>query len=73
MSQAAVGLISKALPTVDNSEDILKIKNLITLFMQTMNVWQPMTLSIIVYGFLILLLLLVIFGRPIREIPLNIV
>ncbi|KAG5206056.1 Exocyst complex component SEC15 [Trichophyton interdigitale] len=37
MSQTAVGLISKALPTVDNSEDILKIKNLITLFMQTMS------------------------------------
>lgn len=38
MCQAAVGVISKALPEVDNAENILKIKNLIALFMQTMNV-----------------------------------
>ena len=38
MCQAAVGLISRALPEVDNAEKLLKIKNLIALFMQTMNV-----------------------------------
>lgn len=38
MCQAAVGVITKALPEVDNAESILKIKNLIALFMQTMNV-----------------------------------
>lgn len=38
MCQAAVGVITKALPQVDNAESILKIKNLIALFMQTMNV-----------------------------------
>lgn len=38
MCQTAVGLISKALHEVDNAESLLKIKNLIALFMQTMNV-----------------------------------
>ena len=38
MCQAAVGVISKALHEVDNAESILKTKNLIALFMQTMNV-----------------------------------
>lgn len=38
MCQNAVSLISKALPEVDNAESLLKIKNLIALFMQTMNV-----------------------------------
>lgn len=38
MCQTAVGLISSALPEVDNAESLLKIKNLIALFMQTMNV-----------------------------------
>lgn len=38
MCQGAVVLISKALPEVDNAESILNIKNLIALFMQTMNV-----------------------------------
>lgn len=38
MCQAAVVLISKALHEVDNAESILNIKNLIALFMQTMNV-----------------------------------
>lgn len=38
MCQAAVAVISKALHEVDNAESILKIKNLIALFMQTMNV-----------------------------------
>lgn len=37
MCQTAVGLISKALYEVDNAESLLKIKNLIALFMQTMN------------------------------------
>lgn len=41
MCQTAVALISKALPEVDNAENILKIKNLIALFMQTMNVGDP--------------------------------
>ncbi|KEY82701.1 exocyst complex component Sec15 [Aspergillus fumigatus] len=40
MCQTAVGLISKALPEVDNAESLLKIKNLIALFMQTMNTWD---------------------------------
>ncbi|KAL5332574.1 exocyst complex subunit Sec15-like-domain-containing protein [Aspergillus crustosus] len=39
MCQTAVGLISKALHEVDNAESLLKIKNLIALFMQTMNSW----------------------------------
>ena len=38
MCQTAVSLISKALHEVDNAENLLKIKNLIALFMQTMNV-----------------------------------
>lgn len=38
MCQAAVGVISKALHEVDNAENILKIKNLIALFIQTMDV-----------------------------------
>jgi hypothetical protein len=38
MCQAAITLISNALPEVDNAESLLKIKNLIALFMQTMNV-----------------------------------
>ncbi|CAI7625699.1 unnamed protein product [Penicillium bialowiezense] len=40
MCQGAVVLISKALPEVDNAESILNIKNLIALFMQTMNSWS---------------------------------
>ncbi|KAJ5246935.1 hypothetical protein N7468_001918 [Penicillium chermesinum] len=40
MCQAAVGVIAKALHEVDNAESILKIKNLIALFMQTMNTWN---------------------------------
>ncbi|KAF9892203.1 hypothetical protein FE257_002609 [Aspergillus nanangensis] len=40
MCQTAVSLISKALPEVDNAENLLKIKNLIALFMQTMNTWE---------------------------------
>lgn len=38
MCQTAVGLMKKALPSVDNAENLLKIKNLIALFMQTMDV-----------------------------------
>ncbi|KAG2417184.1 hypothetical protein HFD88_008402 [Aspergillus terreus] len=40
MCQAAITLISNALPEVDNAESLLKIKNLIALFMQTMNTWE---------------------------------
>ncbi|KAL4899277.1 hypothetical protein BDW74DRAFT_183916 [Aspergillus multicolor] len=40
MCQTAVGLISAALHQVDNAESLLKIKNLIALFMQTMNTWD---------------------------------
>ncbi|RJE26501.1 exocyst complex component Sec15 [Aspergillus sclerotialis] len=40
MCQTAVNLISKALHEVDNAENLLKIKNLIALFMQTMNAWD---------------------------------
>lgn len=33
--------MKKALPSVDNAENLLKIKNLIALFMQTMDVsWR---------------------------------
>lgn len=38
MCQTAVHLISQSLHEVDNAESLLKIKNLIALFMQTMNV-----------------------------------
>ncbi|PYI23314.1 putative exocyst complex component Sec15 [Aspergillus japonicus CBS 114.51] len=40
MCQVAVNLILKALREVDNAESLLKIKNLIALFMQTMNTWD---------------------------------
>ncbi|PYI26572.1 putative exocyst complex component Sec15 [Aspergillus indologenus CBS 114.80] len=40
MCQVAVNLIMKALREVDNAESLLKIKNLIALFMQTMNTWD---------------------------------
>ncbi|GAD99332.1 exocyst complex component Sec15 [Paecilomyces variotii No. 5] len=40
MCHAAVSLISKALHEVDNAESLLKIKNLITLFMQAMDTWN---------------------------------
>ncbi|PYH48300.1 putative exocyst complex component Sec15 [Aspergillus saccharolyticus JOP 1030-1] len=39
MCQGAVNLIQRALREVDNAESLLKIKNLIALFMQTMNTW----------------------------------
>lgn len=38
MCHSAVGLISNALHEVDNAESLLKIKNLVTLFMQAMDV-----------------------------------
>lgn len=58
MCQAAVSLISKALHEVDNAESLLKIKNLIALFMQTMNVGGlsflyfeiPVTMYLTFYG-----------------------
>ncbi|KAL3469387.1 exocyst complex subunit Sec15-like-domain-containing protein [Aspergillus californicus] len=40
MCQTAVGLITQALHEVDNAESLLKIKNLIALFMQAMNTWD---------------------------------
>jgi hypothetical protein len=46
MCQGAVVLISKALHEVDNAESILSIKNLIALFMQTMNVRKPISIII---------------------------
>jgi hypothetical protein len=42
MCQTAVGLIAKALPDVDNAENILKIKKLTTLFIQAMDVCLSM-------------------------------
>lgn len=50
MCQAAVGVIAKALPEVDNAESILKIKNLIALFMQTMNVRWAHTYPDVEFG-----------------------
>jgi hypothetical protein len=38
MCNSAIGLISKALDTVDNAEILLKIKGVIALFIQTMDV-----------------------------------
>lgn len=38
MCQSAIVMITKALPEVDNAERLLRIKNLIALFMQTMDV-----------------------------------
>ncbi|KAL1963202.1 hypothetical protein VTN77DRAFT_8635 [Rasamsonia byssochlamydoides] len=40
MCHTAVGLISDALHEVDNAESLLKIKNLIALFMQAMDTWN---------------------------------
>jgi exocyst complex component 6 len=40
LCQNAISLISKALPDVDNAEQLLKVKNLIALFIQTMNTWK---------------------------------
>lgn len=38
MCNTAINLISKALDKVDNAEELLKIKGVIALFIQTMNV-----------------------------------
>lgn len=38
MCHAAINLISKALVDVDNAETLLKIKGIIALFIQTMDV-----------------------------------
>lgn len=38
MCQSAITLVSKALPTIDNDERLLKIKGVIALFVQTMGV-----------------------------------
>lgn len=40
MCQDAIVRISEALHEIDNAESILNIKNLIALFMQTMNVGE---------------------------------
>ncbi|KAG9246369.1 exocyst complex subunit Sec15-like-domain-containing protein [Calycina marina] len=39
MCHSAIGLISKALETIDNAEVLLKIKGVIALFIQTMDGW----------------------------------
>lgn len=38
MCQSAITLVSKALPIIDNDERLLKIKGVIALFVQTMEV-----------------------------------
>ncbi|KAG9900960.1 exocyst complex subunit Sec15-like protein, partial [Aureobasidium melanogenum] len=39
MCQSAITLVSKALPTIDNDERLLKTKGVIALFVQTMGSW----------------------------------
>lgn len=51
--QSAISLIGKALPDVDNAEQLLKVKNLIALFIQTMNSWNFPTAAM--NGFLLAL------------------
>lgn len=49
MCNTAIGLISKALDAVDNAEVLLKIKGVIALFIQTMDVsctWIPLVLRL---------------------------
>ena len=41
MCQTAMNLISKALNAVDNAEVLLKIKGVLALFIQTMDVSRP--------------------------------
>lgn len=53
MCQTAISLIAKALPGVDNAEHLLKVKNLIALFIQTMNSWRFPTAAM--SGFLLTL------------------
>ncbi|KUL82345.1 hypothetical protein ZTR_10518 [Talaromyces verruculosus] len=56
MCHTAAGLITAALPEVDNAESLLKIKNLVALFMQAMDTWN---FSTTVFD----KLLLTLFGR----------
>lgn len=46
MCHTAAGLITAALPEVDNAESLLKIKNLVALFMQAMDVSYPFSLNV---------------------------
>lgn len=46
MCHTAAGLITAALPEVDNAESLLKIKNLVALFMQAMDVSSPISLNV---------------------------
>lgn len=46
MCHTAVGLITAALPEVDNAESLLKIKNLVALFMQAMVVSYPLSFDV---------------------------
>lgn len=46
MCHTAAGLITAALPEVDNAESLLKIKNLVALFMQAMDVSFPFSLDV---------------------------
>lgn len=46
MCHTAAGLITAALPEVDNAESLLKIKNLVALFMQAMDVSRPVSVNV---------------------------
>ena len=46
MCHTAAGLITAALPEVDNAESLLKIKNLVALFMQAMDVSYTFSLNV---------------------------
>ena len=46
MCSVAISLASKALAEVSNAEIILKLKTMIALFIQTMEVWLPKYLSL---------------------------
>ena len=56
LCQSCVGLMNKTLPAVDNAEHLLKIKNLISLFIQTMSTFNYSTTTMSDY-------LLVLFDR----------
>ena len=43
LCQTAISLISQALPVVDNAEHLLKVKNVMSLFMETMKSWSLQT------------------------------
>ena len=53
LCQTVISLISKALPGLDNAEQLLKVKNLVFLFIQTMDSWRFPTA--IMNGFLLTL------------------